>query len=151
MARHFLNPAPGSPQQTLLAAVDARYTPREAFFEDVAERLHLKRETASKAFYGFLDPGDSGRPLPTHHRAIYIELLDIDSSIIDAIAAERLSTLRPLQLSPLAGLEAQVETQGQEMTKALRAVTRRLQKVEEALARLEPPQEQQAPRARNKK
>jgi hypothetical protein len=148
VARHFLNPVPGSPQEALLEAVDARYRPREAFFGEVADRLRLKQQSASKAFYGFLD---AERPLPAHHQAVYLDLLKIDAATLEAIDAARLPAVRPLRSNPLVALEAQVEKQGQEMTKALRGVTRRLQKLEEALERLAPLQGRQAPQARNKR
>lgn len=125
VARHYLTPPPGSAQEKLLAAVDARYTPREAFFNKVAVRLQIRQDSASKAFYGFID---NSRPLPARHHAAYLNLLKIDPAVLVAIAAERQpTTLMPHHLD--SKLRDHLDEQHEAVLARLEALESTLRKV----------------------
>lgn len=106
VARTHVIYAPGSPQAELLAAVDRRYpATREDFFRDVASFVSVTQDSAAGSFYGFLR---ATRALPDTHRHAYGQLLDVDTAVIDAVAALRQPAQTPERRDRLEELEAEV-------------------------------------------
>lgn len=109
------------------------------------ERAALLAELLDKPADYFIDPAAA----PTR---VIDQVRDLVTKIdeLRAFAEERLpeeaAAAGPLG-ALLAALAMTVDRQGKEMTKALRAVARRLEEVEDGLARLEPPQDQPSRRA----
>lgn len=79
----------GSPQRVLQDAVDDSYPDRvESFFDALAAKLKIQRDSASGSFYGFLK---GRRSLPKSHMALYLELTAVTAETLDAIAAQRVT------------------------------------------------------------
>src|SRR3954467_2562220 len=91
VARKYDEWQPGSPQQRVQEAVLDRYGVMERFFEAVATRARVQRDSASKTFYAVMR---RERGLPAAQRDAWLELTPIDPETLDAIEAGRSSRRR---------------------------------------------------------
>jgi hypothetical protein len=105
VARKYGEWQPGSPQQRVQEAVLDRYGVMERFFEAVATRARVQRDSASKTFYAVMR---RERSLPAAQRDAWLELTPIDPETLDAIEAGR-GSRRPPKKDPLTDLQEELE------------------------------------------
>ena len=135
VARVRVQYEPGSAQAALMAAVERRYPNRfESFFEAVASRLNITRDSASGAFYGFLA---GRRGLPDDHRGAYRALLRVTDELLDEVGAQRSPVSTPRRRDRLEELEAKVD----DLTKALEKARRATAAIQRRVVALEQAQE----------
>lgn len=84
MARKQIEYREGTPQRAITDLVAQEYGEnRNEFFRAVAavSRKKLTPDSAKRAFYRLMNGGG----LPPHHTAVYVELLGIDTDLIDQL------------------------------------------------------------------
>lgn len=92
VARHYVIYDEGTPQRELQDIVAATFASAEVFFGRLSRDLGIEQDSASGTYYGFLR---ADRSLPASHRAAYLDLLPIETTLLERIAAEREIKTRP--------------------------------------------------------
>lgn len=99
VARKILQYAPGSPEDVVQKAIDARYEGNnERFFLDLGTRLKISQDSASGAFYRAARK-DGG--LPARHQHAYMALLDLPLTLIEHFGRETEKRYEPDLLEQL--------------------------------------------------